>query len=154
MTAAALVVLGAVIGAAATGSVRAWASRRDRILEREVAARAIFGDLFLLEALLQEMLTRREWPSHLDPNRPLDTWREFRAAFAAQVSMLEWSTVDTVYSGLHRLSLIAEPGYQMSESVHEFALLLSFKVEEALGIALKQAAPQAEWEELLGILRR
>lgn len=55
---------------------------RPHFLEREGAARAIFGDLFLVEALLQEMLTRREWSSHLYPNRPLDTWRDFSVIIA------------------------------------------------------------------------
>ena len=80
VTQVSLVVLGAIIGAAATGGVQLRVARKQRLLQRKVAARAILGDLYVTEQMLELVLRRRRWPDRLDIGAPLDTWREFRDA--------------------------------------------------------------------------
>jgi hypothetical protein len=53
---------GAVIGAAATGGTQALIAARQRRLDRQVAARAILGDLFRTEGLLLGVLDHGQWP--------------------------------------------------------------------------------------------
>jgi hypothetical protein len=61
-----LIVIGAVIGAAATGGVQAWDAWRTRRLRRMVAARVILGDLFVTEQMLELVLERKAWPDRVD----------------------------------------------------------------------------------------
>ena len=49
MSDVALIVLGSVIGALATGGVAAWERRQDRLIDAMVAARVLLGDLYVLE---------------------------------------------------------------------------------------------------------
>ena len=110
-----LVVIGAVIGAAATGGVQAWDAWRIRRLRRMVAARVILGDLFVTEKMLELVLERKAWPDRLDLDAPIDTWRQFRAEFAAGVSAWEWARVDHFYSSLHRTGLMLRLGEPCTE---------------------------------------
>jgi len=110
-----LVVLGAVIGAAATGGVQAWIAARRRLLERKVAARAILGDLYMTEGLLRGVLDHQQWPVAFDSDRPLQTWKEFRGPFAAAVSGTEWAEVDRIFGALHQIALAATLGEQSVE---------------------------------------
>jgi hypothetical protein len=105
-----LVVIGAVIGAAATGGVQAWDASRNRRLQRLVAARVILGDLFITEAMLELVLKYQAWPDRLDLDAPINTWRQFRADFAAGVKAWEWARVDSFYSSLHRTGLMIRRG--------------------------------------------
>lgn len=107
---AVLVVIGAVIGAAATGGVQAWDALRNRQLQRMVAARVILGDLFITEAMLELVLKYETWPDRLDLDAPINTWRQFRADFAAGVKAWEWARVDSFYSSLHRTGLMIRRG--------------------------------------------
>lgn len=105
-----LVVIGAVIGAAATGGAQAWEAWRQRRLRQMVAARVILGDLYITEAMLKIVLERRAWPDRLDLDSPLATWHQFRADFAAGVAAWEWALVNSFFSSLHRTALMVRIG--------------------------------------------
>lgn len=75
-----------------------------------VAARTILGDLYVTEAMLDVILARGRWPDRLDLDAPLSTWREFRAAFAAGVTVWEWALTDSFYASFARTALMIELG--------------------------------------------
>lgn len=136
---AALIVLGAVIGAAATGGVQAWDAWRGRRLRRLVAARVIQGDLYITEAMLEIVLERKAWPDRLDLDPPITTWRQFRADFAAGVKAWEWAKVDSFYSSLHRTSLMVRTGQPCTKG----DLAVAAELLEAAKAARKVVTPHA-----------
>jgi hypothetical protein len=93
--------LAVLVGATATGAVDTFTGWRLRKVERTVAARLILGDL--LEAAVDVVLDRRQWPDRYDFSAPVETWRETRDRFAARpVKAWEWTVVDGAYSNLAR----------------------------------------------------
>lgn len=135
-----LIVLGAVIGAAATGGIQTWVAFRQRRLDRKVAARAILGDLFMTEALVRGVLEYRQWPMAFDGGRPLETWREFRSSFAAAVSAGEWAHVDRVFGKLHQVVLAATLGEASAEPARPLLTDLLAELSVAKEIASRFAA--------------
>jgi hypothetical protein len=135
-----LVVLGAVIGAAATGGIQAWTGARQRRRERKVAARAILGDLFLTEGFLRGVLNYGQWPVAFDGDRPLVTWKEFRGPFAAAVSGAEWAQVDRVFGLLHQITLAVSVGDASVEPARPLIADLLIKLEAAQNIVARHAA--------------
>lgn len=134
-----LIVIGAVIGAASTGGVQAWDAWRQRRLRRTVAARVILGDLYIVEAMLDAILKRRAWPDRLDLDPPLETWRQFRADFAAGVMAWEWAVVDSFFSSLHRTSLMVRVG----EPCTQGDLAVATELLESARTARQSVVPHA-----------
>jgi len=134
-----LIVLGAVIGAAATGGVQTWDAWRTRRLHRMVAARVIQGDLYITEAMLEIVLRSKRWPDRLDLDPPISTWRQYRADFAAGVKAWEWAKVDSFYSSLHRTSLMVRIGEPCSEG----DLAVAAELLEAARAARQVVTPHA-----------
>lgn len=137
----ALIVLGAVIGAVATGGVQAWDVWRSRRLRRLVAARVVLGDLFITEAMLEIVLKYRRWPDRLDLGPPVSTWRQFRADFAAGAKAWEWAKVDSFYSSLHRTSLMVRTGQPCTEGDLAVVAELLEAVREAREVVAPHAVP-------------
>jgi hypothetical protein len=106
----ALIILGGVIGAAATGGIQTWIASRQKRLDRKVAARAILGDLFMTESLIRGVLEYRQWPMAFDGSRPLETWKEIRRPFAAAVHGDEWAEADQGFGKLHQVVLASSLG--------------------------------------------
>lgn len=149
-----LIVLGAVLGAAATGGMQAWIAARQRRLDRKVAARAILGDLFRTEGLLSGVLECGQWPVAFDSQRPLDTWREFRSPFAAAVTGTEWFAVDQVFGELHQISLAATLGNESVGPAEPLVRGLLGQLKEAQNIAARHAAnSEAERSEMMEAVR-
>jgi hypothetical protein len=145
---AVLIVLGAVIGAAATGGVQAWDAWRNRRLRRMVAARVIQGDLYITEAMLEIVLKHKAWPDRLDLDPPISTWRQFRADFAAGVKAWEWAKVDSFYSSLHRTSLMVRTGQPCTEGDLGVATELLEAARAARKVVTPHAVPsEREWRE-------
>lgn len=129
-----------VIGAAATGGVQAcWDAWRQRRLRRTVAARVILGDLYIVEAMLEVILKRRALPDRLDLDPPLETWRQFRADFAAGVMAWEWAVVDSFFSSLHRTSLMVRVG----EPCTQGDLAVATELLESARTARQSVVPHA-----------
>ena len=150
-----LVVIGAVIGAAATGGVQAWDAWRTRRLRRMVAARVILGDLFVTEQMLELVLERKAWPDRVDLDAPIDTWRQFRAEFAAGVSAWEWSCVDHFYNSLHRTGLMLRPGEPCIEDDLDVAAGLLDAALQARKVVAPHVAPsRRERSKLAGDIVR
>lgn len=135
-----LIVIGAVIGAGATGGVQALITAKQRRLDRRVAARAILGDLYRTEGLLLGVLEYEQWPVAFDSQRPLETWTEFRGPFAAAVSGIEWLAVDEIFGLLHQVALAATLGNERVAPAEPLVRGLLSKLNEAQGIAARQAA--------------
>lgn len=145
-----LIVLGAVLGAVATGGVQALNAAKQRRLDRRVAARAILGDLYRTEGLLLGVLEYGQWPVAFDSQRPLDTWREFRGPFAAAVSGTEWLAVDEIFGLLHQVALAATLGNESIAAAEPLVRGLLGQLKEAQNIAACQAATsEAERREIV-----
>ena len=134
--------LGALIGAIATGVVQVWQAWQGRKLQRSVAARVILGDLFISEAMLDIVLKYERWPDRLDLDRPVATWGEFRADFAAGVKAWEWALVDSFYSGLHRASLMVRLGEPCTSGDLAVVAELRESAESARHVAAPHAVPK------------
>jgi hypothetical protein len=148
-----LVVLGAVIGAAATGGVQAWDASRIRRIQRMVAARVILGDLYITEAMLELVLKYEAWPDRLDLDAPINTWRQFRADFAAGVKAWEWARVDSFYSSLHRTGLMIRRGEPCTDGDLAVARELLDTAQSARKVVAPHAVPsEKERAEVIGRL--
>jgi hypothetical protein len=137
-----LIVIGAVIGAAATGGVTAWDARRERRLRRTIAARVVLGDLFITEAMLEIVLKYQAWPDRVDLAPAIATWREFRSDFAAGVEAWEWALVDSFYSSLHRTSLMVRTGESCTPGDLSVVSGLLHSVQAARKIVTPHAVPR------------
>ena len=145
-----LIILGGVIGAAATGGVQVWIGKKQRLLDRKVAARVILGDLYLTEGLLQGVIEYRQWPLVLDISRPIETWREFRRSFAATVTVVEWIKVDSIFGVLHQISLGATLGEESVEAAMPMVEGLLKRIPEAQEIVRLHAVDsEAELKEIV-----
>jgi len=140
----ALLVAGAVIGALASGGVKALVEYTDRKRSRKVAARAILGDLVLVEGLVQGVREHGDWPVVFDSERPLAAWSEFRGAFAASVSGAEWAEVDAAFRVLHQVGLAASLGQESVEPAGPLLEELLVRVRLAKKIAVEHAARSEE----------
>lgn len=136
-----LIVIGAVIGAAATGGVQTWDAWCNRRLRRLVAARVVLGDLYITKAMLEIVLKHKTWPDRLDLDPPISTWRAFRADFAAGVKAWEWAKVDSFYSSLHRTSLMVRTGQPCTEGDLAVAAQLLEMAKEARKVVTPHAVP-------------
>jgi len=143
MASIALVVLGAVIGAFATGAVQLWAEHRRRAVERKVAARAILGDLFLAQGLAEGVAEWGRWPEGFESSKPLETWNQVRDSFAATVTGSEWAEVDRVYRLLLQISLAARIGNDSVPAARPLLTDLQERASTARVIASRHAADSA-----------
>ena len=144
-----LLLVGAAAGAFGAGSVNSVDAWRQRRLNRRVAARLILGDLYVLEAGLELIETKRLWPHRLDLATPVMTWRENRQAFAAAVKAWEWAIVDGVYANLERTVPMARPGEACTEN--DLAMVSSLRrgvVDDATPIVVEQAIKKRERDEV------
>ena len=149
-----LIILGAILGAAATGGVQTWIAARQRRFDRKVAAWAILGDLSRTEALLLGVLDYERWPEALDSQRPLNTWREFRGPFAASVSGAEWLAVDNVFGNLNQIALAAALGNESVLPAKSFIQGLLAQLEKAQEIVVAHAAvSENEQHEMANIVK-
>jgi hypothetical protein len=139
-----LVILGAVIGAAATGGIQTWIASRQRRLDRKIAARAILGDLFMTEGLIRGVLEHQQWPMAFDGARPLETWKEFRRPFATAVCGDEWVEVDRIFSRLHQVVLASTLGEASAEPARPLLTDLLAALPRAQEIAAQFAADSAD----------
>jgi hypothetical protein len=136
------VVIGAVVGALATGGVAAVDAERKRRQARRVAARLILGGLYLTEVWVEAAKQWNRWPDAVDIQTQLDTWDQCREAFAGDVEAWEWAVVDNVYSNLHRYAVTAK-----LTGKRELPLNLQLFVDElhkARDIALRKAASRRQ----------
>ena len=143
-----LLVLGAMVGALATGGVSAWDAWRQRRARRRVAARVILGGLYVLEAILEVILDGHRWPDRLDLQVQLQEWREVRAAFAEGVEAWEWALVDGVFSNLHRTALMVRPGQPCTAEDEKVVAWLLAVIPRARGVVLEYAASESERNQL------
>jgi hypothetical protein len=139
MSAVALIGLGALIGALATGGVQFLAGRRQRKLDRKVAARVILGDLFLAQGLAEGVLEWGRWPEGFESSRPLETWHQVRGSFGASVTGREWAEVDRVYRLLLQISLAAGIGDESVEEAKPLLVELRDRAQAARAIARMHA---------------
>lgn len=144
-----LVVLGAVVGALATGGVSAWAAWQERQLRRKVAARVILGDLYVIEGALELIRDTDRWPDRWDAVTPLTTWQEQRTAFAGGVRAWEWALVDGLYSDLARTVPMIRPGEACTDRDRKVVLSVLGKVPRARERVLIHSASEDEREELV-----
>jgi len=153
VTEAALIVLGSIVGAVATGGVSAWDAWRRRTAERRVAARLILGDLYVLEEACRIVLESGIWPDRVDIAEEFTridaTWREQRAAFASGVSAGEWAQVDTVYNNLNRTAPQANRGDQCTKADLDSLSSLKGLVPAAQRIVLLKASSAREREAMV-----
>jgi hypothetical protein len=110
MSAAGLVILGALAGAAASGGIQASVAWFDRKRRRRVAARLIYGDIVFAEAAFRLIGEQGIWSPRLDFGSAFETWREVRADFAAVCTALEWTQVGSFYANLERSARAAAVG--------------------------------------------
>lgn len=146
-----LVILGAIIGAAATGGIQTLIAKGQRKERRKVAARVILGDLYLTELFVKWVLNQQIWPPGLDIGRPLNTWKEFRADIAADVTPAEWVRVDNVYSLLHQIWLGVGVTERPEGEARALAETLLERVKPARQIVLACAAEPKERDELVEV---
>jgi hypothetical protein len=144
-----LVVLGAIVGALATGGVGAWDAWRQRQERRRVAARVILGDLFVLEAALEVILRSHRWPDRLDLQAMVDTWRDVREAFALGVKAWEWALVDGVFSNLHRTALMVRLGEPCSHGDKDVLAELSGRIPRARDVVMEHSTFGRERDEVM-----
>jgi hypothetical protein len=149
MGAVALIVLGAIIGAVVTGGVQLLAERRQRAIDRKVAARAILGDLFLAQGLAEGVMEWSRWPEGFESARPLETWHQVRGSFGASVSGGEWAEVDRVYQLLLQISLAASIGNESVEAARPLLVELRDRARAARVIARVHAAATDEEREAI-----
>jgi hypothetical protein len=148
-----LVVLGALVGALSTGGVAAWDSWRQRRERRRVAARVILGDLYALEAGLQEIVKVGRWPDRLDLQAMIETWRGVREPFASGVAACDWALVHGIFTNLHRLWVgrrLGEPFFGSDEAI--VSELLD-RLPRTQRVVLTHAAAERERDELAKQLR-
>jgi hypothetical protein len=141
---AALVVLGAVVGALATGGVAAYVALLDRRVRRKVAARVVLGDPYVLEAATDVILEHDRWPDRLDLDAPLETWREQREPLAAAVEAWEWALVDGLFSNLHRTAPMARLGEQLTPADRTVLKSVQTMIPRAREIVLKHSGSESE----------
>ena len=65
--------------------------------------------------MLALILKRDQWPSRLEFDAALSTWREFRADFAEASMASEWALVDNFYASLARVVPTVEPGTPLTD---------------------------------------
>lgn len=150
-----LVILGAVVGAFATGGVAFWDAGRERRQRRRVAARLILGDLYVLEAGVEIILTNGRWPDRsFDLQAVLETWRENRGAFAGGVKAWEWALVDGLFSNIHRTAPMVDAGQPTTLNDRSVLESLQQMIPRARDIVLQHAASQKELDDLVEQLKR
>ncbi|MEA2494904.1 MAG: hypothetical protein QOJ29_2815 [Thermoleophilaceae bacterium] len=148
-----LLVLGAVVGALATGGVAAWGSRRQRCERRRVAARVILGDLYVLKAGLEVILEAGRWPDGIDLQAMIETWRGMREALASGVAACEWALVHGVFSTLHRVWLMVRLSETLSQNDRDILAELLRRIPRAQDVVLTHATVEREREQLATQLR-
>lgn len=146
---AVLIVLGAFVGALATGGVQTWDAWRERQLSRKVAARIILGDLYVAEAMFELVLQHDRWPDRLDFQAPITTWRESRRAFAGGVEAWEWAFVDGLFSNLHRTSLMIRAGEHCTPTDRDVLRSVLQAIAPARDVVLRHATTEAERERVI-----
>jgi hypothetical protein len=107
--------IGVIIGGAITFAVQWWSRRQERVEKRGVAARTLYGDMAVVEAVCEIILKTKMWPDRLDFAPAISTWVEFRGAFAPGVTALEWTHLGAFYSNLERTSLMIRPSQECSD---------------------------------------
>ena len=144
-----LVVLGAFVGAVATGGVTAWDAWRQRRVRRRVAARLILGDLYVVEAAVELTLEQHRWPDRLDLESPLQTWRDAREAFADGVKAWEWALVDGLFSDLHRTARMVRLGEPCTQSDEKVLTSFLDRVPRARGVVIEHSTSADERDQLM-----
>lgn len=154
----ALVVLGAIVGALATGGISAWELRSQRQTGVRVAARLILGDLYVMEGLVETVLKNKAWPDRLDARalveRMTQTWMDRRAAFARGVEAWEWALVDGLYSNLERTVREHQPGETCTRSDLTTLEGIQAAIPDARQRVLERAATEQEREQLVSELSK
>jgi hypothetical protein len=149
-----LVVLGAIVGAVATGGVGIYEARRGRRERRRVAARVVMGDLNVLDEGLAIVLERDSWPDRLDLPAIVETWREVRKDFAPGVKAWEWALVDGTFSNLHRLSLMVRLGESLSPNDRDVVESFVERIPRTLDIVYRHGMTMPERHEVVRMLGR
>ena len=144
--------LGAIVGAAATGGATAWEIRARRKTGVRVAARLILGDLYVIEGLVDTVLKNQVWPDRIDARelvqRMSATWTMQREAFAAGVEAWEWALVDGLYSNLERTIREHDPGEKCTDSDITSLEGIKAALPNARERALEHAATRRERQKL------
>jgi hypothetical protein len=108
-----LIILGAIVVTLSTLAGNSWEGWQRRKREAQVAARVIYGDLQVLQAMCDTILGANAWPDRRDSEKLAEgmiaNWREQRVAFVGGVKAWEWALVDGVYSNLVRTVPEHEP---------------------------------------------
>lgn len=81
--------------------------------------------------------------------RLFDTWREFRAAFAAEVEAWEWALVDGIFSNLHRMGLMVRAGEPLDEGDVKVATSVLDAVPRAREVVIQHATTEKEREDVI-----
>lgn len=140
--------MGVAAGALANGGVDTWASWRDRVRRREVAARTIYGDLLVLDEGIRVVLEAGRWPDWFNWTAPVGTWREVREAFVGEIEAWQWALVDGVYSNLARVAPRAQPGEALTQADRDVLEPLKRSAAQAHGIVLAHCAPGRELKRM------
>jgi hypothetical protein len=97
-----LVALGsAFVGALASGGAQAWLAWRDRVARKEVAARAIMGDIAVARYLFEKVA---HGAGHVgidhDFGSALAAWDRYRPDLIRELTLAEWAEVSQFYEAL------------------------------------------------------
>jgi hypothetical protein len=149
MSDVALAIIAALVGAASTGATDVVVDWRLRLVQRKVAARLILGDLYVLDGAIELVFERKQWPDRFDFAAPVETWRETRDRFAAEVKGWEWAVVDGAYSNLARTAPMARPGEQINEVDANVLASLRDAVIQARDVVIPHATTEAERQQIV-----
>jgi hypothetical protein len=108
----------------------------------------VLGDIAVTEAAFRLLSERGEWFDH-DFGPALASWERHRAAFAADVSVADWATVDGFYSNLARSAAMARPHQPATNGDLRVANSVVRMAGEAWRVALSKVdASEAEIAEV------
>jgi hypothetical protein len=139
-----------IVGGLLTYGAQLAARRQERTEKRRVAARLFYGDLAVTEAICGVILETKTWPDRLDFTRALSTWVEYRSAFAAGLTALEWTHVGAFYSNLERTALMIRHSEPCSEGdLKAVANLKELATKATLTAAEHTAKRDKEMEEVV-----
>jgi hypothetical protein len=144
----ALVLIGAAAGGVVTGILGLIDRWRQRRLQRRVGALLIMGDMVVVEAALELVETRRQWPHRYDFMDPVNTWRETRESFASAVEPWQWMLVDGAVSDLRRTAPMARPGQASTASDIEVVSNVKRSLAATQPIVMEHAASKRQLARL------
>jgi hypothetical protein len=144
----AFVLLGAVVGALATGGVGYYSDLRTRAIARKAAARAIYHDLIVMRLMAKMYVDAGAWLGSYDWDAYRDTWKEMRAPFLEGAGFTDWVIVHNAYLALHVVASLVESGQPHDDPARNALKNLETSAERAAEIVLPLVASAREMQKL------